>query len=80
MTDIVERLRGLVYQEEWFEEAAAEIERLRAALTELAMLGEQGMKPNYGEWLTFHDKVAKVARTALVGDGQSTNNTATSEK
>jgi uncharacterized protein (DUF1778 family) len=30
MSDIVERLRSLVYQEEWLEEAAAEIERLRA--------------------------------------------------
>jgi hypothetical protein len=29
MSDIVERLRSLVYQEEWLEEAAAEIERLR---------------------------------------------------
>lgn len=32
MTDIVERLRGLVYQEEWLEEAADEVERLRAAV------------------------------------------------
>jgi len=54
-------------------EAAAEIERLRAALEELAALGEQGMKPDYGEWLTFHDKVAKVARDAISGHQQSTN-------
>lgn len=45
--------------------AKSEIERLRAALTELAELGEQGMKPDYSEWLTFHNKVAQVARRAL---------------
>ncbi len=42
-----------------------ENERLRAALVELKTLGEQGMKPDYTEWLTFHDKVAKVATEAL---------------
>ena len=42
-----------------------EITNLRKALRELAELGEQGMKPDYREWLTFHDKVAKVARKAL---------------
>jgi hypothetical protein len=36
-----------------------------AALQELQRLGEEGMKPNYGEWLTFHDKVAQVARKAI---------------
>lgn len=35
------------------------------ALEELAILGEQGMKPNYAEWLTFHDKVAQMARAAI---------------
>lgn len=49
----------------------AETERFRAALTELATLGEQGMEPNYREWLTFHDKVAKVARDALAGYEQN---------
>lgn len=48
--------------------AQAEIERLRVALIELATLGEEGMKPDYGEWLTFHDKVAQVARRALVDE------------
>jgi hypothetical protein len=38
---------------------------LLAALRELARLGEQGMKPDHREWLTFHDKVAQVARAAL---------------
>lgn len=42
-----------------------EIAGLRKALHELAELGEQGMKPDYREWLTFHDKVAQVARKAL---------------
>lgn len=32
MDDLVKRLRSLVYEEEWLEEAAAEIARLRAAL------------------------------------------------
>lgn len=41
------------------------IERQQAALEQLAVLGEQGMKPDYGEWLTFHDKVTQVARNAL---------------
>lgn len=38
---------------------------LEEALEQLADLGEQGMKPDYGEWLTFHDKVSAVARAAL---------------
>jgi hypothetical protein len=54
--------------------AADEIERLRAALEELATLGEQGMKPQYSEWLTFHEKVAKVARDAIRSHQQRTNN------
>lgn len=41
------------------------IERLRLALEEIASLGEQGMAPNYSEWLTFHDKVAMISREAL---------------
>lgn len=46
----------------------ADLQAATEALEELAILGEEGMKPNYGEWLTFHDKVANVARSAL---GQS---------
>jgi hypothetical protein len=38
---------------------------MREALEELQRLGEEGMKPDYAEWLTFHDKVAKIARDAL---------------
>ncbi len=38
---------------------------LLEALEKLAELGEQGMKPDYGEWLTFHDKVAQIARAAI---------------
>jgi hypothetical protein len=45
--------------------ALARVRALETALEELAELGEKGMKPNYGEWLTFHDKVAQVARSAL---------------
>ena len=39
--------------------------RLRDALKEIARLGEEGMKPDYNEWLTFHDKIAQIARAAL---------------
>ncbi len=46
----------------------AEIERLRTALEELQKLGEQGMEPSYTKWLTFHDKVAEVARKALANE------------
>lgn len=35
------------------------------ALKELERLGNEGMKPDYKEWLTFHDKVAQIARQAL---------------
>lgn len=45
--------------------AATEIVRLRTALSELRDLGREGMKPDYTEWLTFHDKVAQVATEAL---------------
>lgn len=43
----------------------AENERLRAALHELIRLGEEGMRPDYNEWLTFHEKVAQIARKVL---------------
>jgi len=36
-----------------------------SALEELAKMGEEGMKPDYNEWLCFHDKVAQVARDAI---------------
>lgn len=42
-----------------------EVTRLRAALQEIATLGEQGMQPSYSEWLDFHAKVALIARRAL---------------
>lgn len=50
---------------ESFDRVLAENERLRSALIELKTLGEQGMKPDYKEWLTFHDKVAAIANAAL---------------
>jgi len=34
-------------------------------LEQLERLGREGMKPDPNEWLTFHDKVAQVARAAL---------------
>jgi hypothetical protein len=43
----------------------AEIARMRAALEEIALGGEIGMKPDYNDWLTFHAKVAQIARRAL---------------
>jgi len=52
-------------QAELLREAARIADELAAALLALAVLGEQGMKPDYNEWLTFHDKVAHVAREAL---------------
>jgi hypothetical protein len=51
-------------------EANDEIERMRAALEKIARLGEEGMKPNYEEWLTFHDKVAQIAREASLNRGK----------
>ena len=38
---------------------------LLEALEQLAVLGEEGMKPDPTEWITFHDKVAQIARAAL---------------
>lgn len=43
----------------------AEIDPMRNALRQLQTLGKEGMKPDYQEWLTFHDKVAQIAATAL---------------
>lgn len=43
----------------------ARYQKFEKALRDLAVLGEQGMKPDYKEWLTFHDKVSQVARAAL---------------
>ena len=47
------------------EAAEAHAKRLQDALRELKTLGEVGMKPDYREWLTFHDKVAQIATAAL---------------
>ena len=53
-------------------ETAQERDRLKAinaelvkALEQLATLGEVGMRPDFQEWITFHDKVAQVARAVL---------------
>lgn len=70
MTLLVDRLRGNAMDGSLMWEAADEIERLRAALRELQRMGDEGMAPSYGEWLTFHAKVAKIAREAL-NDGQT---------
>ena len=43
---------------------------MRAALRELQELGERGMKPDYSEWITLHDKVAQIAREALKEIGE----------
>ena len=43
----------------------ARVKRLEEALRNLVKLGKEGMKPDYNEWLTFHDKVAQVAEQAL---------------
>jgi len=51
---------------------ANRVPKLIAALLEIAVLGEQGMRPDYGDWLTFHDNVAHIARSAISGqDGKS---------
>jgi len=49
-----------------------EVNRLKAvnaqlleALDELATLGNEGMKPDPKEWITFHDKVAQIAKAAI---------------
>lgn len=41
--------------------------KLRAALKQLVFLGEEGMKPDYKEWITFHDEIVQIARAALEG-------------
>jgi hypothetical protein len=43
----------------------SEIDPMRTALRTIKTLGEEGMKPDYTEWLTFHDKVAQIATAAL---------------
>lgn len=47
------------------EKVKAEIERLRAALEELRVLGIQGAPPDYTRWLAFHDQVAEIAKRGL---------------
>lgn len=44
---------------------AARIAVLEDALQTLKIMGEEGMIPDYSEWLSFHDKVAQIARQAL---------------
>ena len=66
MRTVNERFHSIIGKHDLnMDRLTAERDRLREALTELAELGEVGMKPDYGEWLTFHDKVAQVARRAL---------------
>lgn len=45
----------------------SELNRLRAALARIAVMGEQGMQPDYTKWVTFHDEIARIAREALAG-------------
>jgi hypothetical protein len=59
-----------VEEKEWLRD---QMIALRAALEELAVLGEEGMKPDYREWLTFHDKVAQIARNALARNALARN-------
>jgi len=40
------------------------------ALEELSQLGHEGMKPDYTQWLTFHDRVAEVSDKALKAFGE----------
>ncbi len=61
-----------IMPKEDFTAILAERDRLKAinaelveALEQLAVLGEVGMQPKYDEWITFHDKVAQIARAAL---------------
>ena len=49
-------------------ELEAQCAAMRAGLEQLKSLGEEGMKPDYSEWLTFHDKVAQVAGETLSPD------------
>ena len=42
-----------------------EVKRLREVLEQLAVLGEQGMRPDPTRWVAFHDEVANIARAAL---------------
>lgn len=43
----------------------AEREKLVEGLREIQRVGEEGMKPDFGNWLTFHDKIAVLARSLL---------------
>jgi hypothetical protein len=42
-----------------------ERQQIRAALERIAVMGEQGMQPDYTRWLVFHIEVARIAREAL---------------
>ena len=61
-TQIEDLLYRAANEIEWRRER---IEKLREALEMLAILGEEGMEPDFLHWLSFHDKVASVARKAL---------------
>lgn len=41
------------------------VERRDAALTEIALAGENGLPPDYNSWLQFHERIARMAREAL---------------
>lgn len=47
---------------------STENERMREALEELRVLGEQGAPPDHSRWLAFHDRVAEVAKRGLGTD------------
>lgn len=81
MTDIVERLRAL-NADFLHEEAADEIERLRAALEKIATMkppipeDEEGHAPNWDQyvftrtWAAFAAELQRVANTVLGEDNR----------
>lgn len=58
-------LDGHDYTSDLLERAADEVEVMRTTLEQIAKYGEDGMPPNYSEWLAFHDTIARLARRAL---------------
>jgi hypothetical protein len=44
---------------------ADKVQGLVKALEKVSRLGHEGMKPNFNEWITFHDTVAGIADEAL---------------
>jgi len=63
MTDLVERLRRQGAEHEFLEEAADEIERLRAALKEIADSGDFSSGSDRSDLVLSRD----IARQALTG-------------